>query len=131
MAMLDKFEPSTPEIVEAMFDLSEIKSGEKHIELGSGDGRYVVEGIKRGAESVGYEIDIGLAMDSKKLGINIINKDCFEADITQADVITCWFTKLPETKLLMDKIHKEMKKNARLVKGGRNDYNWQPKKVIK
>ncbi len=129
---LDKFEPSTPEIVKAMFDIANIKSGERHIELGSGDGRFVVEALKRGAKSIGYEINKELERKSKKeYGINVINKDCFKADISQADVITCWFTKLPETQLLMDKLYKEMKNGARLAKRGRNDYLWQPKKIIK
>ncbi len=42
---LDKFEPSTPEIVKAMFDIANIKPGEKHIELGSGDGKLVAEAL--------------------------------------------------------------------------------------
>lgn len=129
---LDKFEPSQSEVVKAMFDLSEIKAGEKHIELGSGNGQFVVEAIKRGAESIGYEIVKKLADESiKKHGINVINKDCFEVDVSQADVITCWFTLLPETRLLMDKLHNEMKTGARLVKEGFTshgftNHDWKP-----
>ncbi len=128
---LDKFERSTSEIVKAMFDLAEIKPGEKHIELGSGDGRFIQEAIKRGAISIGYETDIKLTLESRKKGLKVINKDCFKANVSKADVITFWFTLLPETQLLMDKLLKEMKKGARLVKRGRNDYSWQPKKTIK
>lgn len=127
---LDNFEPASLEMMRAMFDLADLKAGEKHIELGSGDGRFVVEALKRGAKSVGYEIDRKLARNSiREHGINVVNENCFEADVSQADVITCWFTLLPETRLLMDKLHKEMKKGARLVKGGYTYHNWKPEPV--
>lgn len=125
--ILDKFESSTQEVMQAMFNLAEIQPGEKHIDLGSGDGRFVVEALKRGAESIGYEIDEELAKSSSEMhGITIINKDCFEADVSEADVITCAFSKLPETRALMDKLRQEMKPGARFVKRSFTDHVWKP-----
>lgn len=128
---LDNFDPMPIEAVKAVFDLAGLQPGESHIELGSGDGRLVVEALARGADSVGYEIDKTLARDSRKEhGITVVGKDCFDVDISQADVITCWFTKLPETRSLMKKLFSEMKPSARLVKGGFTPSHWDTTKGI-
>lgn len=113
---LDGFKPLPLEVVKAVFNLAEVKKGEKHIELGSGDGRMVVEGLKCGADSIGYEIENKLVKESiDKYKINIINKDCFKVDISKADLITCWFSKKEGTELLGNKLHKEMKIGAKLI----------------
>ena len=52
---LDKFVSAPDELVSSMFDLADIKSGDMHIDLGSGNGKMMVEAINRGAISVGYE----------------------------------------------------------------------------
>lgn len=124
--MLDKFEPLSPIVRDAMLDLARIRPGDKHIDLGSGNGQFVVEATKRGAESIGYEIDPVLAEQSRQLGITVITDDVFNADVSQADVVTCWFSKLPETIALMDKLHREMKVGARLVKCAYTPHEWQP-----
>ena len=132
---LDNFEPMEEEIMMAMLDLAEIKKGDKHIELGSGNGQFVVEATKRGANSLGYEIDRKLARESsRKNGINIITKSVYEVDVSKADILTFWFTKLPETEILIAKLHKEMKRGARLVASpGQAQYKWIPStiKIIK
>lgn len=128
--MLDKYEASSQAIVEAMFDLANLQPGEVHIDLGSGDGRFVEEALLRGAKSTGYEINKALADESAaRLGRNrIINNDCFNADVSRADVVTCYFSILPDTKLLMDKLYKEMKVGARLVKQAYTPHTWKPER---
>lgn len=131
MTLLDRFIPASDEMVNAVFDMVELNPDMKHVELGSGDGRFVFEAEKRGLESVGYEIDSELAEHSRiEHGITVITDDCFNADVSQADIITCWFTKLPETEYLMEKLRSEMKVGSVLIKGGRNDYNWEPESII-
>ncbi len=125
---LDKFEPSSVEIMETMFNLSNLQKGEKHLDLGSGNGQFITEAIKRGADSIGYEIDKKLVEISEQKE-KVVNKDCFEADILSADVITCWFSLLPETQLLMNKLHKEMKQGARLVKQAYTEHEWKPLEI--
>lgn len=123
---IDKFEPSETSVVLKSFDMLDIKPGENHIELGSGDGRFVVEALSRGAHSVGYESDESLVSTQD----NVIVDDVFNVDVSDADVITCWFTKLPESKELMDKLATEMKDGARLLKIGKTDHYWQPKESV-
>lgn len=126
MKLLDKSEFSNLEIVNAMLDLAGLKAKEIYIDMGSGDGRMVKEAKQRGAEASGYEIDPQLAKQSQEEGLNVFNQDCFEADVSQADVMTCWFTKLPETLSFMDKMYSEMKKGARLVMRGFTPHDWRP-----
>lgn len=129
--LLDKFVPASTVMVKKAFDMADLKAGENHVELGSGDGRFVVEALQRGASSVGYEFDAPLAIKSmQKNNIHIYIDDAFNADVSNADVVTCWFTKLPETQELMDKLLAEMKDGARLVKGGKTPHRWQPKEIV-
>ena len=51
------FVPTHGARVERMIELSELKSGEKGADLGSGDGRIVIAMAKAGAIAHGYEIN--------------------------------------------------------------------------
>src|SRR3954454_11667506 len=49
---------NTPmEIVERMLRMAEVRKGDYVIDLGSGDGRIVIEAAKRGARGVGVDLD--------------------------------------------------------------------------
>jgi 16S rRNA A1518/A1519 N6-dimethyltransferase RsmA/KsgA/DIM1 with predicted DNA glycosylase/AP lyase activity len=125
--MLDKFEQTKPEVVEAMLSLGKIRPNLKHIDLGSGDGQIVKTAIQLGANSYGIEIDPVLAQQSRDTyGITVLNEDCFNSDVSKADVITCWFSLLPGTIDLMEKIHTEMKKGAILIKEAYTPSSWEP-----
>lgn len=52
--------------VDAMMELAEIKPGELAADLGSGDGRILVELAKRGAKACGYELDEKLIQQSQE-----------------------------------------------------------------
>ena len=45
------------EIVERMLRMAEVKPGDRVIDLGSGDGRIVIEAAKRGATGLGVDLD--------------------------------------------------------------------------
>ncbi len=63
--LLGPYVPSSWKITKIMVDLAEIKPGMKVLELGSGDGRIVVEAAKRGAIALGYELDPILVQRSR------------------------------------------------------------------
>lgn len=129
--MLDKFEPSKPEIIEAMMNFGKIRPNIKHIDLGSGDGQIVNAAKLLGADTIGIEIDSDLAQQSRDAyGITIINEDCFNTDVSRADVITCWFSLLPGTIDLMEKLKSEMKRGAILIKEAYTPSSWNPISVI-
>lgn len=90
--LLDPFVPLESHVVEAMLTMADLKAGEKHVDLGSGDGRVVVSALKRGAQSYGVEIDRELAVKSAAFhGIKILVQDVFETDVSEADLVTFWF----------------------------------------
>ena len=51
------FLPTPPDVVEKMLTIAEVGEGDVLYDLGSGDGRIILEGTKRGARAVGVEAD--------------------------------------------------------------------------
>lgn len=125
--MLDKFEPTKPEIIQAMMSIGKIRPNIKHIDLGSGDGQIINTAKLLGATSWGIEIDPVLAQQSRETyNITVLNEDCFDSDVSKADVITCWFTLLPGTDLLLEKLKNEMKRGSILIKQSYTPSSWKP-----
>jgi len=103
---------SPPEVVDRMLALAQPKPGELVVDLGSGDGRIVIEAAKRyGARGLGVDIDpslVALARENaRKAGVGKLvrfeSKDFFELDLAGANVVTAYL--LPEVNLkLMPKL---------------------------
>jgi SAM-dependent methyltransferase len=83
------------EIVERMLRMAEVKKGDHVIDLGSGDGRIVIEAAKRGATGLGVDLDGNLV---KLAGENAVRAgvadktqfrvmDLFDVDLTPATVV--------------------------------------------
>lgn len=93
------FVPSPDPVVARMLELGELRRGELHYDLGSGDGRIVLAAAGRfQARSIGYEIDAKLVARSREaiLGAGlsdlarIENADLYTADFTQVDLVTTY-----------------------------------------
>ena len=90
------------EIVERMLRMAEVKKDDTVIDLGSGDGRIVIEAAKRGARGLGVDLDpslVRLATDNaRSAGVaeraQFLTKDIFETDLAPATVVTMYL--LPE-----------------------------------
>lgn len=120
--------PGTPledEVIRAMLDLSGLRSGEKHVDLGSGHGR-VVEIAKSppySAQSWGIEIDAVLAEEARNnKGITVTTDDFFNVitanpqAFAQLDVVTFWFTFQPGTTQLINALYgSKLKRGTRVV----------------
>ena len=88
---------ATPKsIVQQMLDLVKIQRGDIVYDLGSGDGRFLIEAAKQhGCLAIGYEIDRSLVMKSRALAreqgveelVSIREEDLFAADFGDADVV--------------------------------------------
>ena len=94
---------SPMDVVERMLRLAEPKPGDRLIDLGSGDGRIVIEAAKRyGVAGLGVDLDprlVQLAQDNaRKAGVAALAKfevrDFFELDLGGASIITAYL--LPE-----------------------------------
>src|SRR5512134_2622285 len=120
------------EIVERMLRMAEVKKGDYLIDLGSGDGRIVIEAAKRGARALGVDIDPNLvrhaAENARKAEVadrtQFIVKDIFETDLSAASVVA--FYLLPEfnAKLLPKLL--ALKPGTRIVSHDGGIADWAP-----
>jgi protein-L-isoaspartate O-methyltransferase len=91
------FVPTPHDVVERMLKEAGVKKTDVVVDLGSGDGRYVIAAAKKfGCRAIGYEIDERLVEQSREslakenLGAlaSIEHKDIFTLDLSGADVVT-------------------------------------------
>src|SRR5258706_14998444 len=91
------FVVSPPEVVERMLRLAEPKPGEYLIDLGSGDGRIVIEAARRyGTRGLGVDLEPRLVKvaeeDARKAGgaslATVAVLELFDVDISSADILS-------------------------------------------
>ena len=88
--------PTPQVVVEKMLDIAKVTSKDFVIDLGSGDGRTVITAAKRGVRARGIEYNPNMVELSRRNAANegvsdraeFIQGDLFEADLSQATVIT-------------------------------------------
>jgi SAM-dependent methyltransferase len=120
------------EIVERMLRMAQVGKGDHVIDLGSGDGRIVIEAAKRGATGMGVDLDpelVKLATDSaRRAGVGdkvaFRQMDLYDADLSPATVVTMYL--LPEfnAKLLPRLL--ELKPGTRIVSHDGGIGDWPP-----
>jgi len=97
-----------PEIVERMLRMAEVRKGDFLIDLGSGDGRIVIEAAKRGARAMGVDYDGNLVQlateNAAKAGVSdrarFEKKDLFDTDLSPASVVSMYLLPNFNEKLL-------------------------------
>jgi SAM-dependent methyltransferase len=117
------FVVSPDAVVERMLYLAQPKKGERLVDLGSGDGRIVIEAAKRfGAQGFGVDIDprlVKLATENaRRAGVESLArfevKDLFETDLHGVDVVTMYL--LPEVnRKLLPRLVDQLRPGARIV----------------
>jgi SAM-dependent methyltransferase len=132
------FVVSPPEVVDRMLRLAEPRQGERLVDLGSGDGRIVIEAAKRyGARGLGVDIDPALvarARDNARLaGVADLAqfevRDFFETDLRGVSVVTMYL--LPEVnQKLMPRLLQDLKPGARIVSHDYDMGGWRPDETI-
>ena len=112
--------PSGRKHVKKMLDMAGIKPREKVYDLGSGDGRIVIEAARRKALSIGVEIDplkcVLTWLRIKKNGLSndkIRWESFFRTDLRDADVVVLYL--LPETLQKLENKLSKLKKGCRVV----------------
>ncbi|MCX6820983.1 MAG: SAM-dependent methyltransferase [Candidatus Aenigmarchaeota archaeon] len=131
------FVPLSMGTVRAMLRMAKVKRGEKLYDLGSGDGRTVIEAARMGAIGVGIEYSIPVHMLAKirlalsgARGVTLMRKDLFKIKLDDADVVTFYLTpKL--AKMLGPKFRRELKKGTRVVSAAHEIPGWAPVEKIK
>jgi len=118
------------EIVERMLRMAQVKPGDHVIDLGSGDGRIVIEAAKRGASGLGVDLDESLVKlateNARKAGVagkaQFRVMDIFDTDLAPASVVA--FYLLPEFNQKLAPRLLKLKPGTRIVShdGGIGDW---------
>jgi len=124
--------PTPDVVVEKMLDMANVTSKDFVIDLGSGDGRTVITAAKRGARARGIEFNPNMVALSKKNAadegvsdkVEFIQGDLFEADLSQATVITMFL--LPSINLRLRPLLLELKPGTRIVSNSFTMEDWTP-----
>jgi ubiquinone/menaquinone biosynthesis C-methylase UbiE len=129
--------PTPQEVVDQMLKLGNVKKGDVLFDLGCGDGRIVVTAAQRfGVDATGVDIDPERIAEAKenatKAGVNgrvkFIQGDLFEADLSNASVVTLYL--LPSVNMkLRPKLWRELKPGSRVVSHSFDMEDWKPTKT--
>jgi len=118
------FVPTEPDDVARMIELAGVREGDVIYDLGSGDGRIVLEAARRnrGVHGRGIEIDAKLVAESTAVAkadgladrVAFLHQNAFDADLKDATVIVMWLW--PEVmRMLRPKILAEARPGTRVI----------------
>jgi SAM-dependent methyltransferase len=129
--------PTPNALVEKMLDMAQVTPQDYVIDLGSGDGRTVIEAAKRGARALGIEYNPDMVELSKRNAakegvggkVQFIKADIFESDFSQATVITMFL--LPDINLKLRPIILDLKPGTRIVSNSFTMGEWKADQTAK
>lgn len=130
---------STPQaVVDTMLSMAGVSEGDVVYDLGSGDGRIPIRAAEKyGARGVGVEIKSELVEKAREKAkergvydrVEFHRKDLFEADISDATVVTLYL--LPSINLkLRSKLFRELAPGTRVVSHNFHMQEWTPDRTI-
>ena len=127
-----------PGVVDKMMEMADVGPGDYVIDLGSGDGRIVIDAAKRGAVGHGVEIDpvlVNLAEENaREAGVSdkvlFLQENVFHSDFSQASVITTYMTTTLNTRLRPALLN-DLNPGARVVAHDFNMGAWKADKHLK
>ena len=130
------FVPSPMHVVQKMLEVAEIKNGDILYDMGSGDGRVVIEAAKKyGIRGVGVDLNPELVAKARenaaKEGVsNLVEfraQDGLTVDISEATVVTLymfkWFNNALRPKL------QQLKPGSRVIAHDFDIDDWQPSRI--
>lgn len=133
------WEPTSKILVRKMLEIAEVNSEDILYDLGSGDGRIIIETARKyNANAVGIEADPLRYIWSKLMillyGVNqkvkVIWGNFFNKDLTSATIVTL-FLSSKANQQLKTKLQNELKPGTRIVSYYWTFHGWQPVKEDK
>jgi len=113
----DPWVPTPYAEVERILDAVQLQVGERHLELGSGDGRICAAAARRRARSVGVEFDHGRVLASQRPGYTIVEADFWTMDWSTFDILTTGDISDDLRPLVLERFRITAKNGARLALG--------------
>lgn len=130
------FVPTPNDVVDKMLEMARVTAKDMVYDLGCGDGRIVITAAQKyGARGVGIDIDpqrIREARENASRGkvndkVRFVEGDLFEADISEATVVTLYL--LTELNLkLRPKLMADLKPGTRVVSHAFAMGDWKPER---
>ena len=129
--------PTPPEVVAEMLRMADVQPGDVIYDLGSGDGRIPITAARQyGVRAVGIDIDPQRIAEAKANAraagvtdkVRFIQGDLFEADISDATVVTLYLLNSLNEKL-RPKLLRELKPGTRIVSHDFQMGDWKPEKT--
>ena len=133
------YEPTSPDVVEVMLGLANVKAGEVVYDLGCGDGRIVITAVREfGARGVCVDIDPQRIAESQENAraagvtdqIRFLNQDLFVTDVSEAAVVMLFLSPALNLKA-RPKLLRELKPGARIVSHWHDMGDWKPQKTVR
>ena len=131
--------PTPPEVVDAMLTVANVRSGDVLYDLGSGDGRIPITAVQKYkvARATGIEINPERIEEAQRnlkgagVGdrVRFRNEDLFEANFSDATVVTLYLLPTLNVKLL-PKLLKELKPGTRIVSHAFAMGDWKPERTL-
>lgn len=138
MSWLVPYIPTAARTVRRMLSMARAGSGDVVYDLGCGDGRALVMAVKEFGvkKAVGYEIrgDLCEYAESKIVSqglegkIRIVHGDLFNADLSEATVITLYLN-IAANERLRPKLEREAKAGTRIVTHDFEIEGWRPTEI--
>ena len=132
------FAPTAPEVVMGMLKLARVTASDVVYDLGSGDGRIVIAAAENyRARGVGIEIDPKLVAEAKRSAeragvadrVTFIEGDMFEADISEAPVVTLYLLEQINERL-RPKLMRDLRPGSRIVSHVFRMGDWRPDEQV-
>ena len=133
------YEPTPPDVVEAMLRLANVKAGDVVYDLGCGDGRIVITAVREfAARGVCVDIDPQRIAESQENArtagvtdhIRFLNQDLLVTDVSEATVVMLFLS--PALNLAArPKLLRELKLGARIVSHWHDMGDWKPQKTVR
>lgn len=131
--------PTPPEVVEAMLKVANVRQGDVLYDLGSGDGRIPITAVQKYnvTRATGVEINPERIEEAQRnlaaagVGdrVRFRNEDLFEANFSDATVVTLYLLPALNVKLL-PKLLKELKPGTRIVSHAFAMGGWNPERTL-
>ena len=108
------FFPSSKEMIDVILDFADIKKDDVLYDLGSGDGRILIEAAKKNIPVVGIEH----------------KEDIFDQNLSKATIIIAYLSRKVTLKL-QNKIKEESKSGTKIILVDHPFQDWKPEKTVK